>query len=123
MSVTEEDVWKVNYFWRDYVTEDIVAYGIGNVWLYHYKENLIGVRNIEIKEAYFVRKEDIPVEDERWSPTIRQITAEHIKECITDVDMPEEKLQYIPMEDLAAKAFHLVTHEITTKIDSLFLGK
>jgi hypothetical protein len=113
------EVYMANFFFRDYVTEDIMSYGIGEIWTYHYKETIIGVRDCRNKRAYFLKHELLPKGDNRFSPTIEQVTAAHIKECAEDMEHSEEVIEYVSIEDLISEAKRRVFNEIGTVADDL----
>lgn len=120
--MSENSIWQDNYFFRDYVTEDILSYGIGPVWLYHFKETLIGVRDTEIKEAYFVKLDSIPEHKAQYVPTIEQLTEAHINEAIEEIDRQGEKLDYLPINEIMSKAKELVLQELGREMDVQLTG-
>lgn len=115
----DDAVYMANYFFRDYITEDIMSYCIGEVYLYHYKENLIGVRDMRNQTAYFLNTETIPAETTMYPPTIKQITEEHIKDSIDEIDRGNEKLVRLDISDLVTKAREVIAAEIANDIDTL----
>src|SRR5688572_11483687 len=94
-----------NFFVRDFVSHDIISYGIGQVWLYHYKETLIGVRHHDNLVAYWLNIETAKKSKRVMAPTVDQITPEHIKECIAEMSGDGEKTEYLDFEPLMEKAF------------------
>lgn len=114
------EAYDMNYFFRDYVTEDILSYCIGDTYLYHYKETIIGVRDVTTKLGFFVDINSIPKTDSPFAPTLDMLTSEHIKEAIDEIDHSDEKLEYIPIRELVLKAKEMVTQCLARELDKQF---
>ena len=121
--MSENTVWQDNYFFRDYVTEDILSYGMGPVWLYHFKETLIGVRDTETKEAFFAEINTVKDFKAQYVPTIDQLTDAHIKEAIEEIDRQGETLNFMPINEVMRKAKELAAREIGREMDALLTGQ
>ena len=113
-------IYDANFFFRDFVTEDIVAYCIGETTLYHYKETIIGVRDMTAKLGFFVKIDTIPKTDSPFAPTLDMLTQEHINEALAEIDQPDEKIEYIPILEIVAKAKELLSHEMSKQLDKQF---
>lgn len=121
--MSENTVWQDNYFFRDYVTEDILSYGVGPVWLYHFKETLIGVRDTEAKVAFFADINTVKDFKGQYVPTIDQLTEAHIKEAIEEIDRQGETLNYLPINEVMRKAKELALQEFGREMDAQLTGK
>lgn len=111
------------YFVRDYVTNDIAAMGIGNCWLYFYKETLVGVRDAHQKIAYFVDVKTKAETKANFAPTIDNLTDAHIKECIDEGDISGEKQEFMHIDEIGAKAQELCALEFSRLMDAALLAK
>lgn len=120
--MSENSVYYDNYFFRDYVTEDILSYGVGPVWLYHFKETLIGVRDTETKEAFFTDIETVKDHKGQYVPTIDQLTDAHIKEAIEEIDRQGETIKFIPINEVMQKAKELALREFGREMDAKLTG-
>lgn len=120
--MSENSVYYDNYFFRDYVTEDILSYGVGPVWLYHFKETLIGVRDTETKEAFFTDIESVKDYKGQYVPTIDQLTDAHIKEAIEEIDRQGETIKFIPINEVMQKAKELALREFGREMDAKLTG-
>lgn len=120
--MSENSVYYDNYFFRDYVTEDILSYGVGPVWLYHFKETLIGVRDTETKEAFFTDIETVKDYKGQYVPTIDQLTDAHIKEAIEEIDRQGETIKFIPINEVMQKAKELALREFGREMDAKLTG-
>jgi len=121
--MTANLIFDKNYLFRDYVTEDISSYGIGSVWTYHFKETLIGVRDIETREAWFVDLNTVNDDKQHYVPTIEQLKPEHLNDAVNEVKRDGEVLRYIPMSDIMNKAKELVLIELGREMDAKLTGK
>lgn len=117
-----DDTYDLNYFFRDYVSEDIIAYCIGEVAMYHYKENLIGVRSVREKQSYFVDLASIKVLASHYAPTIDQVTEQHIKEAYDECDHTNEATERLPIRELVSKTAELLSREIAQMLDSKIMN-
>lgn len=117
------EIFDKNYLFRDYVTEDVSSYGIGSVWVYHFKETLIGVRDIETRQAWFVELSTTKENTQDYVPTLEQLKEEHISEAINEIRRDGETLKYIPMNEIMGKAKELVMHELSREMDAKLTGK
>lgn len=120
--MSENSVYYDNYFFRDYVTEDILSYGVGPVWLYHFKETLIGVRDTETKEAFFTDIESVKDYKGQYVPTIDQLTDAHIKEAIEEIDRQGETIKFIPINEVMQKAKEFALREFGREMDAKLTG-
>lgn len=111
------------YFMRDYVTNDIASVGIGNCWLYFYKETLVGVRDAHQKLAYFVDVSTKADTKANFAPTIDNLTETHVKECIDEGDISGEKQEFLHINELGAKAQELCAMEMSRLLDAALLNK
>jgi|SRR6478609_1180355 len=121
--MSENSVWNDNYFFRDYVTDDILSYGVGPVWLYHFKETLIGVRDTEAKISYFCTIESIAAVKGQFVPTIEQLTEAHITEAIEEVDRSGEEIKRIPITEIMSTAKELTLREFGREMDARLTGQ
>lgn len=106
-----------NFFWRDYVTEDILSYCIGEVYFYHYKETLIGVRSVRENVGFFLDIATHTTGNQLYSPTLDQLTEQHIKEAVDEIDRSNEKTGYMPIGEIAPKGQELLAREMSILID------
>lgn len=111
------------YFMRDYVTADITSVGIGNIWLYFYKETLVGVRDAAQKLAYFMDVKTKSDTKANLAPTIDFLTDVHIKECIDEGDITGEQQEFLHINELGAKAQELCALEMSRLMDAALLQK
>lgn len=109
------------YFVRDFVTPDITSVGIGNVWLYFYKETLVGVRDAAQKLAYFMDVKSRTETKANMAPTLANLAETHIKECIDEGDISGEKQEFIHINELGAKAQELCALEMSRLMDAALL--
>ena len=114
--------YELNYFFRDYVTEDIVSYCIGEVYLYNFKETLIGVRAMDKNVGFFVDINTVEKQMAGYVPTLDQLTDQHIKEAVEEVDRSNEKTSYIPIGEIVGKAQELLANEISKLLDKKIMG-
>lgn len=115
------EIWDKNYLWRDYVTEDISVTCMGEIDLYFFKETLIGVRDNSSMTAAFITIESVPKTSSPYAPTLEQMTEEHIKEAINELDTTNEKLDRIHMDDLMGRAMELCANEVSRLLDKHLL--
>ena len=120
--MSENSVWNDNYFFRDYVTEDISSIGIGPVWIYFFKETLIGVRDLEMKEAWFAVVDTVKTFKANYVPTIEQLTSEHIKEAIDEIDRQGETIKYLDLPEVMQKAKEIALREFGREMDAKLTG-
>ncbi len=116
------ETYNANYFFRDYVTEDILSYCIGEVYIYHFKETLVGVRHNTKKLAYFVDLATLPKQNSLYAPTIEQLTEENIQNCIDEVDHSGEKLERIPLNECVPRTLEFLMEELGSYMDKLITG-
>lgn len=116
MSIPNNPV-DMNFFFRDFVSEDIVSIGIGWTWLYFFKETLIGVRHSKKKVGFFVKLESTKALGNSLVPTIEFMTEEHINDAVNEIDRSEENTQYLDYEDMLSKAKEMVCEEMADAID------
>ena len=114
--------YELNYFFRDYVTEDIVSYCIGEVYLYNFKETLIGVRAMDKNVGFFVDINTVEKQMAGYVPTLDHLTDQHIKEAVEEVDRSNEKTSYIPIGEIVGKAQELLANEISKLLDKKIMG-
>lgn len=110
------------YFALDPVTEDVNSVGCGEVWCYYFKETLIGVRDVRNARAFFL---DVSTKDDTqaaMAPTIKYLTDAHVKEAIDEVSNEGEKLEYVHIKELGAKAQLLVMEELNDLMNKRLLG-
>lgn len=116
------ETYDLNYFFHDYVTEDISAYGIGELHIYHYKETLFGVRSFREKVSYFVDIASIKPVSSHFAPTIDQLTEQHIKEAYEEVDHTGEETSRLPMPELVDVSLQMLARETAALLDSKILN-
>lgn len=117
------DIYNENYFFRDYVSEDICAYGIGPFWLYHFKETLIGIRDNQERKAWFADINTVKDARSSFVPTMDQLTEEHIKEAIQEIDTNGETLEYVNIDDLQPMAKEMMIKEAMREVDARATGQ
>lgn len=120
--MAENDIYNQNYFFRDYVSEEICAYGVGPTWYYHFKETLIGIRDNEEKKAWFADFKSVKDCKSSFVPTMDQLTEEHIKEAIAEIDTQGETLAYVNIDDLQSMAKELLCKEVQRELDANMTG-
>lgn len=113
---------QANFFFRDFVSEDVISVSVGMVWLYFFKETLIGVRHTKKKVAWFVRLESTKPMSSTLVPTIEFLTEEHIRDAVNEVDKTDEKTEFVDFEDMLSKAAELVANEMSEFIDTHLVG-
>lgn len=116
ISMTNE-TYKLNFFFRDYVTDDIMGYGCGEVFIYHYKETIFGVRDLRKKTSVFVDIATIPAVAQHFAPTLEQLTEAHIKEAYEENDHTNETTSRVPMNEIALIAKEAVCNEMARVFD------
>ena len=110
------------YYVSDQVTESISSTGIGEVWLYFYKENLIGVRDVRNKRSTFMIVGTHKESKGPLPPTINNLTEAHIKEAIDEHDQSAETVDRVPYMDLFAAATKLLLPELNLMINREMMG-
>lgn len=116
------ETYNLNFFFRDYVTDDIMSYCIGEVYLYHYKETLFGVRDMRAKKSTFVEIASIKELESHFAPTIDQLTEQHIKEATDEVEHAGETSHRVPMNEMALLAKEAICAEMARVFDEAVLA-
>lgn len=111
------------FFFRDYVTPEILSYAVGDVWLYHFKETLVGVRHHANMTAFFMDLESLKTTKQQWVPTIELLKDSHIQDCLNEMDRTGETLEFLHIDEIGPKAMELVMAELAKAIDDNLTGK
>jgi hypothetical protein len=109
------------YFVRDFVTPDITSVGLGNLWLYFYKETLVGARDAAQKLAFFVDVKSKSDTKANMAPTLANLSETHIKECIDEGDIQGEQQTFLHINEIGAKAQELCALEMSRLMDAALL--
>ena len=113
-------------WFRDYVTPEMGTFGMGEVWVYFFKETPIGVRHHEKNTAFFIQAAEITPElVSKYSlvPTIELLKQENVDECINEMDTSNETLEIIKFVELQDKISEMIIEEIQEQMNQRLLGK
>lgn len=110
------------YFMNDQVTEDITSVGFGEVWMYFYKETMIGVRDARNKVSFFMTADSKSETKAPMAPTLANLTEDHIREAIEEHDQSSEKCTRVPMVDLFSHAVRLSAAEMNLLLNETMMG-
>lgn len=110
------------YYLCDQITEQIITIGIGEVWLYFYKETLIGVRDVRNKVSYFLDPDTKNDTKTTMAPTLANLTEESIREAIEEHDLSSEKTHRVHLQELFDHTTRLILGELHVLIKQSILG-
>lgn len=116
------DIAEANYFFRDYVTADILSYCIGDCYLYHYKETLIGVRDVQRKKGFFLDVKTVPKTGSLYAPTLDNITVKEVQDCVDEMDRSGETILYVDIRELVSLGQQVLARELASLMDRKLLG-
>src|SRR6478609_477983 len=88
-----------------------------NVAAIYYKETLIGVRSVRENVGFFLDIATHTTGNQLYSPTLDQLTEQHIKEAVDEIDRSNEKTGYMPIGEIAPKGQELLAREMSILID------
>ena len=109
-----------NYFAQDLVTADVASFAIGQLWLYFYRETLVGVRNLETDEGYFLNaKTKLP--DNGFSS--QHLITEKIIEGAVNEGVSNTPVKYLEFEALADKALQMTLAEASNMAEKHLLAE
>jgi hypothetical protein len=91
-----------------------ISVSIGEVWLYFYREILIGVRDMRANQAAFLRAE--PTTEDGYSHR-HEITQEIVDEALKEPYTNAKPLMYLPAVELQALALQWVANGLVKHID------
>lgn len=109
-----------NFFMQDEVAKDITSFSLGEVWLYFYKEALIGVRDLEANTAFFLKAENPPPEEDGYTHR-HEITDAIVKGAIEEAYSADVTIQWLNITDLSSMAFGMVSDSLGRNIDAMIL--
>lgn len=111
------------YFMQDPVTEDISSVGIGECWLYFYKETLIGARHITTNVSYFIDAKTTKDTKAPVAPTLQHCTNEHIQEAIDERDQSQETCHRVAFSEIFGHAMRILLMETNDLVDDILMGR
>lgn len=118
MTEYQDEIWAVS----DQVTEDISSTGLGEVWLYFYKECLIGVRDVRNKKSFFVIPGTHKESKAPLPPTIDNLTEDHVREAIEEHDQETETCERVPFMEMFNCLNRLLLPEINLMVNRVMIG-
>lgn len=127
MATTEnEEIPHINHplmrwFSQDPVDTDITAFSSGDVWLYMYRETLIGFINQRDQKGWFMRWDKPLYYDGFTSQHL--LTRDHIKTAVDDTMIDNGSISYLEHAEMVEAAFRAVSEEISSHIEERLLGK
>lgn len=109
----------IDFFFLDDMDEakNYISVSVGDVWLYFYKEILIGVRDLRINHAAFLKCRDEVLPEDGYShrhEITQGIVEGAMKEAYPDAEPPK----MLVVEDLTALAMQWVADSMVKHIDS-----
>ena len=100
----------IRYFSQDPVDADISAFSVRVLWLYFYREILIGYVNHFEREGWFMRFDGPLYEDGFTSQHL--LTQAHINKAIDDAVLEKDKIHIVEHGEMCAGAFRAVSEMI-----------
>jgi hypothetical protein len=116
------DILMGNYFFRDYITEDIASIVIYKTYLYFYKETLVGVRDTRAVTGFFLDVKTVPKSGSIYAPTLDDVTEQNIKDCIDELEHSQETITFLPIAEIVPKAQELVSMELSHLLDERMMA-
>ena len=110
-------------FAHDQVTEDVASVGYGEVWIYFFKETLIGVRDVRNAKAAFLKVETKNETTTAMSPTLEYLTDAHIREAIDEMRNDGEVVEFFHINELGDIAVAYFAAELNFIMNSKLLGE
>jgi len=123
---TEKEIPNVNnplmrFFSQDPVNADLTSFSIGDVWLYMYRETMVGFIHMESREGWFMDWKE-PLFNDGFSSQ-HLLTKDHVKACVEDTMIDHDKIHYLEHGELVAHAFKAVCDECVARVDEAMFGK
>jgi len=111
------------YYTKDIVTDDIDSLGIGEVWLYYYKETMIGARHVREKVSYFIDADTKNDTKAPMAPTLKNLTNEHVQAAINEHDQSTETCHRVHFQELFRHATMMLYKETNLLADQVMMGQ
>ena len=103
------------FFFLDEMSDGITSVSVGEVWLYFYKQTLIGVRDMRNNRAVFLRVTKIPKPD-GYSHR-HEITYDIVLRATKEPYHNQETPKYLHADELTALAIAWVAEGLTKHVD------
>lgn len=108
-----------NFFTQDLVSADCASFAVGQVWFYFYRETLIGVRDLDTDEGYFLNaKTKLP--DNGFSS--QHLITEKIVEEAVNEGVSNTPVKYMEMTELSRKALAMGLKSFSEISDKMIMG-
>lgn len=108
-----------NWFFQDKVTDEVTSFSVGEVWLYFYKECLIGVNDMTNNRRYMLKVEAKPTRDGVTS--YHEVTEQIVKDAIDDLSA-DRGVEFLPRDELHEEAFKMALETFSRSIDRELVG-
>ena len=99
-------VYIESFFAQDFVNGEVSSFAIGQLWLYFYRETLIGVYYMESDDEAYILDATTPLSEDGFSSR-HLITAEIIGYAANDMQAANGTPKPLSLLDLIAKAAEL----------------
>lgn len=125
MAKSDDEIPHVNHplmrwFSQDPVDSDITSFSVGEVWLYMYREVLVGYINQRERKGWFMRFDKSLYHDGFTSQHL--LTPAHIKIAVDDSMLEATDVKYLEHAEMVEAAFRAVADEISSHIQEALLG-
>lgn len=108
---------------QDPITEEVTSFSVGEVWMYFYKETLIGVREMHKNVSTFVTLDTKTKSAYPRPPTLEYLSEDDILEAIHEVQTTNETIRYTHVDDIFAVATDAIAREIKRMVTAAITGK
>lgn len=110
----------IYYFKQDLVNEDVTSFSAGNVWLYFFRETLIGYRDMADESQTRFLDASKPLENDNYTSR-HLITPAIVKSAYAEAESPNPP-QLISMEELVNHAMRGVVASVDHMIHKNLFG-
>ncbi len=109
------------YFKQDLVSKKITSFSLGPIWLYFYRETLIGYRNMaDEEEAYFLDA-STPLPDDHYTSQ-HLITPALVKEAYDEAQSSKPP-HLVSYSDLCGRTIQAGANSFNTLINKRLMGE